>query len=337
VVGALSALLVACFGALNKRLVERRRPADRHRDRTGRRHPRPDPAGAAAAFVFPAFAGPCCWCPAAPISLYLLLLALGCTLLPFALSLVALRHMSAFSAQLAVNLEPVYAIVLAIVLLGEQRELAGMFYLGVAVILTPAQQAQWLAPLLAGEIRSCFAMTEPEVASSDATNIRPHRAARRRVRHQRPQVVDLGRQRPALPDHHRHGQDRPRHPTVTAQSMILVPMDTPGVRVLRHLPVFGYDDAPHGHAEMRLRQRARAGDNILLGEGRGFEIAQGRLGPGRIHHCMRLIGLAERALEADVQARVSSRKAFGRLVGRTGRDPRAHRRGAHPASTRRGC
>jgi len=184
---------------------------------------------------------------------------------------------------------------------------------------TPAQQERWLKPLLAGEIRSAFAMTEPAVASSDATNIE---ASIRREGNSS-YVINArkwwtsGAMDPRCKIFILMGKTDPDAPRHQQQSMILVPRDTPGITVMRPLTIFGYDDAPHGHAEVDFKDVRVPVENILLGEGRGFEIAQGRLGPGRIHHCMRMIGLAERCLEAMV-ARVKNRVAFGRPLADQG-------------------
>ena len=182
---------------------------------------------------------------------------------------------------------------------------------------TEAQKERWLKPLLAGEIRSGFAMTEPDVASSDATNIscsivkegNDYVINGRKwfttgaMRDNCEILIVMGKTDPDNPDRHRQ------------QSMILVPRSTPGVKIIRHVHSFGYDDAPFGEAEIHFDNARAPVDNILLGEGRGFEIAQGRLGPGRIHHCMRLIGCAQRALELACR-RVEERSTFGKKISR---------------------
>jgi acyl-CoA dehydrogenase len=181
-----------------------------------------------------------------------------------------------------------------------------------------AQKSRWLAPLLAGEIRSAFAMTEPEVASSDATNI-----ATRIVRDRAEYVIDghkwwtSGAMDPRCAIFIVMGVSNPDAEAHRRHAMILVPRVTPGVSIVRPLQVFGFDDAPHGHAEVVFERVRVPAENLILGEGRGFEIAQGRLGPGRIHHCMRLIGLAQRALESMID-RAKSRIAFGKPLAAQG-------------------
>jgi acyl-CoA dehydrogenase len=182
---------------------------------------------------------------------------------------------------------------------------------------TPEQQEQWLKPLLAGEIRSCYAMTEPQVASSDATNIELGMVldgdqwqldgrkwfVTGAMNERTKIIIVMGKSDAGNPDRHRQ------------QTQLLVPMDTPGVEVTRALTTLGYDDAPIGHAEIVFDRVRVPAENVLLGAGRGFEIAQGRLGPGRMHHCMRLVGAAQRALEITCE-RVRTRSTFGRELAR---------------------
>ena len=182
---------------------------------------------------------------------------------------------------------------------------------------TEEQKEKYLKPLLEGKTRSAFAMTEPAVASSDATNIESE------IKMEGNQYVingtkwwTSGAMDPRCEFYIFMGKTDPDNENIhKQQSMILVDKDTPGINIKRHLPVFGYDDAPHGHAEIEFKDVRVPPENILLGEGRGFEIAQGRLGPGRIHHCMRTIGLAERTLETMCK-RLLTRKAFGKEIAR---------------------